>query len=139
MMKRYLAKLLVEKYGIKKGDDQGTKNKTNVRILKNSRKISGYNFSMQNPATPSDLQKIDQESKLLYYNALWDLKNRTLTKIKQFFSLFTVIKFNNTECNATNWAGTWQGVCLTSLECTQQNGSALGNCASGYGVCCVCK
>ena len=24
-------------------------------------------------------------------------------------------------------------------ECTQRGGSAQGECASGYGVCCVCK
>ncbi|KAL1502846.1 hypothetical protein ABEB36_007930 [Hypothenemus hampei] len=84
--------------------------------------------------------KLDQqETKLLFDNtaSLWDLKNKTINKIKQFFGLFTVIKFNNVECNATNWAGTWQGACLSSIECTQQAGLAMGNCANGYGVCCV--
>ncbi|XP_050299803.1 uncharacterized protein LOC126738482 [Anthonomus grandis grandis] len=73
------------------------------------------------------------ESKLFYSSYFWEIKN----KIKNLFSLFTIIKFNNTECNATNWAGTWQGICLTADQCTQSNGSALASCANGYGVCCV--
>ncbi|CAG9770245.1 unnamed protein product [Ceutorhynchus assimilis] len=125
MIKKYLAKLIVEKYGLSKRN-----NNTN----KNNRKYE--NNILSSNLTNNNL-KTDPESKFLYTNVLWDLKNKTISKLKQFFNIFTVVKFNNTECNATNWAGTWQGVCLTSAECTQWNGTALGTCASGYGVCCV--
>ena len=29
--------------------------------------------------------------------------------------------------------------CLTSSECSSKSGSAQGNCAAGFGVCCICK
>ena len=32
---------------------------------------------------------------------------------------------------------TMSGVCLTSDECDEQSGTKDGNCASGFGVCCV--
>ena len=31
------------------------------------------------------------------------------------------------------------GVCWTKEECAALNGIADGGCASGYGVCCICK
>ncbi|XP_066153722.1 uncharacterized protein [Euwallacea fornicatus] len=118
MMKKYLSSLLVGKYGF-------NTNAKKRKIYKNS------SVNLKGPK--QDLQ----EFKFLNADMLWDLKNKTIWKIKQFFSLFTVVKFNNTECNATNWAGTWQGVCLTTTECTQWSGIGMGDCASGYGVCCV--
>ena len=29
--------------------------------------------------------------------------------------------------------------CLTTSECSSKGGSAQGNCAAGFGVCCICK
>lgn len=114
MLKNYLTSFIINRYGPKR--------------KKNSTVLNNKHWKYE-----------EQESKFLFGDALWDLKNKTLTKIKQFLSIFTVVKFNNTECNSTNWSGTWQGVCLTNSECTQANGLALGDCASGYGVCCVCE
>lgn len=116
MLKNYLTSFLINRYGPKK------KNSTTAPILNNMH----WKYD-------------EQESKFLLGDALWNLKNKTITKIKQFLSIFTVVKFSNTECNSTNWSGTWQGVCLTNSECTQAHGLALGDCASGYGVCCVCE
>ena len=31
------------------------------------------------------------------------------------------------------------GNCYTKQECDQLGGTASGECAEGYGVCCVCK
>ena len=31
------------------------------------------------------------------------------------------------------------GTCYTSAECTALGGASSGTCASGYGVCCICK
>ena len=33
----------------------------------------------------------------------------------------------------------FQGVCLSSTECNSKSGTADGNCASGFGVCCTFK
>merc|ERR1711971_1185357 len=30
-----------------------------------------------------------------------------------------------------------RGLCITAEECTDQGGTASGNCASGFGVCCI--
>jgi len=50
------------------------------------------------------------------------------------FSLFSVVQFPNDECTTTM---AMRGVCLTAEECTSRTGgSASGNCASGFGVCC---
>jgi len=52
------------------------------------------------------------------------------------FSLFNVVKFKNTNCQTTN-AESLQGVCYTSQECSDLGGSAEGNCAASFGVCCL--
>jgi len=51
------------------------------------------------------------------------------------FSLFSVVTFPNEECR-TLMTGEMFGQCVTSEECTTSGGSASGNCASGFGVCC---
>jgi len=52
------------------------------------------------------------------------------------FSLFNVIKFKNTGCQSTS-DGNLQGVCYTKQECADLGGSSEGNCAAGFGVCCI--
>ena len=39
----------------------------------------------------------------------------------------------------TGSAGSLNGNCYTKQECDQLGGTAAGNCAESYGVCCVCK
>jgi hypothetical protein len=51
------------------------------------------------------------------------------------FSLFSVVTFPNNECT-TVMDPTMRGLCITAEECTDQGGTASGNCASGFGVCC---
>jgi len=51
------------------------------------------------------------------------------------FSLFSVVSFPNDECTTT-MDPTMQGICKTTEECTEDGGTASGNCASGFGVCC---
>lgn len=60
----------------------------------------------------------------------------TLTKESRMFSLFNVVKFRNTACQSTDTANL-QGICYTSQECSDKNGQEQGNCASGFGVCCI--
>nr|CAG4643746.1 EOG090X01OT [Lepidurus arcticus] len=53
---------------------------------------------------------------------------------EKFFSLFTIIKFANTNCYGTN---SFNGTCMTAAECTAAGGTVSGSCASGFGVCCT--
>jgi len=53
------------------------------------------------------------------------------------FSLFSIVTFKNDECSATSTAGL-KGICMTSTECGT-SGTADGNCASSFGVCCIVK
>jgi len=54
---------------------------------------------------------------------------------KKIFSLFNVVTFKNDGCTSSN-AGR-NGTCFTSTECNDKGGTASGNCAAGFGVCCV--
>jgi len=58
-------------------------------------------------------------------------------KDKKSFSLFSVLSFPNNECETTLTNNpVTSGVCLTASECTDAGGTAEGNCASSFGVCC---
>merc|ERR1719228_1129546 len=66
--------------------------------------------------------------------------SKNSTKIKQkegkVFSLFSIVQFPNDACSSTS--GTYKnGTCLTAGECSSRGGSAQGNCAAGFGVCCI--
>merc|ERR1719444_655779 len=52
------------------------------------------------------------------------------------FSLFSIVQFPNQQCTASSSSTTY-GTCYTSSECTAKGGSSDGNCAAGFGVCCV--
>mmetsp|Transcript_40621 Transcript_40621/g.63788 ORF Transcript_40621/g.63788 Transcript_40621/m.63788 type:complete len:401 (-) Transcript_40621:129-1331(-) len=59
---------------------------------------------------------------------------------EKILSLFNVIKFTNTPCTATTTIGgtAMTGTCLTEEECSKRSGGVKsGNCAAGFGVCCV--
>lgn len=62
-------------------------------------------------------------------HALPDRKDR-------MFSLFNVVKFRNTQCQATS-STALRGTCFTAQECTDKSGTSNGNCAASFGVCCV--
>lgn len=55
------------------------------------------------------------------------------------FSLFSVVTFKNEECmSETTFAGgATAGTCYTATECGDKGGTKSGNCASGFGVCCI--
>lgn len=53
------------------------------------------------------------------------------------FSLFSVVQFKNEQCTSKNTAGL-TGVCMTQTECSSAEGGTVdGNCAAGFGVCCI--
>jgi hypothetical protein len=60
-------------------------------------------------------------------------------KSSKHFSLFSVVTFQNAECtsDSTITGGATEGTCYTSTECSDKSGMKSGNCASGFGVCCV--
>jgi hypothetical protein len=57
-------------------------------------------------------------------------------KSEKSFSLFSVVTFPNNECTTTGNTP-MTGVCQTTEECSNNKGAASGNCASGFGVCCM--
>jgi hypothetical protein len=58
---------------------------------------------------------------------------------KKHFSLFSVVTFKNEECSSesTFTGGVTHGTCYTASECSDKKGTKSGNCASGFGVCCI--
>jgi len=52
------------------------------------------------------------------------------------FSLFSIVQFPNSGCTASSSSTTY-GTCYTATECEEKGGSADGNCAAGFGVCCL--
>jgi len=55
---------------------------------------------------------------------------------RKSLSLFNVVQFKNEGCQAVS-DNNLQGVCYTAQECTDLGGSADGNCANGFGTCCI--
>ena len=51
------------------------------------------------------------------------------------FSLFSIVQFPNQACTSASSTTTF-GTCFTSSECSTAGGTADGNCAAGFGVCC---
>nr|CAH7729702.1 unnamed protein product [Callosobruchus chinensis] len=112
MLKRYLVKLYKKKYN-------------NPNVTTPQPTIPSPKFGQVEPSSdPPKTKYID--------STLVSLKNKTLTKIKKIFSLFTIIKFNNTQCNVTYNGYSYLGVCYTASECQRLGGISVGSCAAGY-------
>jgi len=63
------------------------------------------------------------------------MANPSEDRTQKSFSLFSIVQFPNDQCQ-TNMVD-MLGICITAEECdAQEGGSAAGNCASGFGVCC---
>merc|ERR1711990_356464 len=58
------------------------------------------------------------------------------TRNGRVFSLFSIVQFPNLRCTSSTSSTTY-GTCLTSSECSTNGGSSDGNCAAGFGVCCI--
>merc|ERR1711937_127596 len=71
--------------------------------------------------------------------ALWVYTVAGDEKLAKHFSLFSVVTFGNEECTSSSSVagGATEGTCYSSTECSDKNGMSAGNCASGFGVCCV--
>lgn len=71
-----------------------------------------------------------------------DVDDTTSNREGKLFSLFTIVNFKNDACTSTSSISSGStsyrnGTCFTSSECSSKGGKAKGNCASGFGVCCV--
>merc|ERR1712156_14566 len=69
-------------------------------------------------------------------------KGKVQERDGKIFSLFSIVQFKNTACQSSVSlaSGSTQyrnGTCYTQSECSNKGGSAKGNCAAGFGVCCV--
>jgi hypothetical protein len=55
------------------------------------------------------------------------------------FSLFSIVSFPNDGCASQSVTGSKprNGTCFTSTECNEKGGTVSGNCAAGFGVCCL--
>ncbi|XP_074041849.1 uncharacterized protein isoform X2 [Leptinotarsa decemlineata] len=127
-------------------EKNSTKERINVLLKKYLSKLYSqkFNNSYKNeweatviPQSVSENEKELSPKTKYYDSSLWSLKNEKIQKINKLFSLFTIVQFNNSQCNATSSAGSYLGICYTTYECSNLGGTAVGNCASGYGVCCV--
>ncbi|XP_059078273.1 uncharacterized protein LOC131876800 [Tigriopus californicus] len=63
-------------------------------------------------------------------------KNETNFRQKRLFSIFNIVTFKNDPCTTTG-AGNLRGTCMDSTSCSSKGGTASGNCAAGFGVCCL--
>lgn len=54
---------------------------------------------------------------------------------KKLFSLFSIVTFKNQACSSLDPLR--NGTCFTSTECQNKGGVKSGNCAAGFGVCCL--
>ncbi|XP_017770277.1 PREDICTED: uncharacterized protein LOC108558006 [Nicrophorus vespilloides] len=121
MMRKYLVRMH------KKKGRKVNKDRTFNAVPFN--KKTEYNVAYQLP---------DTQGKFLSH-PLEHLKNKTKLFANKFLSLFTIIQFANSKCQASNSLTEYEGTCYLATECEQMNGIAMGNCADGHGVCCVFK
>jgi len=73
---------------------------------------------------------------VLTINSAADLNKIRAPGAGKTLSLFSIVQFPNQQCTGASSSTTY-GTCYTSSECSAKGGSADGNCAAGFGVCCV--
>lgn len=81
--------------------------------------------------------KILLMSVLVHMSLGFDLTTKTNDRRGKLFSLFNIVTFKQGPCRSISGD---TGVCMTMLECAQTgSGTPSGNCASGFGVCCLIR
>eukprot|EP00094_Tigriopus_californicus_P013861 TCALIF_13416-PA protein Name:"Protein of unknown function" AED:0.41 eAED:0.45 QI:0/0.6/0.45/0.81/0.7/0.81/11/0/201 len=73
---------------------------------------------------------------LVPHGAISQNTNETSSRQKRLFSIFNIVTFKNDVCVSTG-AGNLHGTCYDSTSCSSKGGTASGNCAAGFGVCCL--
>ena len=59
-----------------------------------------------------------------------------LAAVPSPLGLFTVVQFPNDACTSSSGL---TGTCVTAAQCDERAGTANGNCAASFGVCCLGK
>lgn len=54
----------------------------------------------------------------------------------RFLDVFQIVEFEHVSCTSSSGL---EGKCLHEYECKKSGGSTMGDCADGYGTCCVGK
>lgn len=144
LLKKYLIQLYRKKHqntflddNKKEVFDFSTEVSDNIETLDNSEENNKKFYDVLHDVPPNNLHV--NKSKLLDPSNLIILKNSTKLLANKFLSLFTIIQFPNTPCVGMSNLNYYDGTCYYSTECEAMNGTAMGSCANGYGVCCVCK
>ena len=57
----------------------------------------------------------------------------------KFFNFFQIVTFKNLPCSTREGSYESSGVCYTGQECEDRGGVGRGNCAAGFGRCCVIR
>merc|ERR1712141_300805 len=84
--------------------------------------------------SPQQILRMKWTTYLLFVASV-AMANPSKDRTQKSFSLFSIVQFPNDQCQ-TNMVD-MLGICITAEECdAQEGGSAAGNCASGFGVCC---
>ena len=55
----------------------------------------------------------------------------------KFLNFFQIVTFKNQQCTTKDGSDEATGVCYSAWECSNRGGEEKGNCASGFGRCCV--
>ncbi|RZC43179.1 hypothetical protein BDFB_008651, partial [Asbolus verrucosus] len=124
-----IAQKLTHMQKIPKFPEDNTRNRINLMLRNYLTKLYLQKYNNRGV-------KMDQESKL-FDSTFSGLKNKTKNFTNKFLSLFTIVQFPNAQCQSSSTAGDYWGTCYHQTECANMNGTALGDCADGYGVCCV--
>merc|ERR1719400_962479 len=74
-----------------------------------------------------------------YSSGVTASKDSVVDRTGKHFSLFSVVTFKNEQCTSetTLTGGARAGTYYSTTECSDKGGTKSGNCASGFGVCCL--
>lgn len=112
---------------------------------KNTHKQSSNHIMKPNIKLESTLSFLAARLKKLIYFSADESRPESkispqLSALGRFLNLFQIIKFENIPCTtARRPLRQLNGVCYHKVECKQLGGIAVDQCASGFGVCCICK
>lgn len=78
-------------------------------------------------------KKESNTSPLLRFSRRLDLNQTSKTR---FLDVFNMIEFDHVTCSSSDGL---EGICVHSYECESSGGTDMGECADGYGTCCISK
>ena len=77
---------------------------------------------------------ITTNNKISYFG--FDFIRKSTINVVSVLSMFNIVQFKNDPCPISD---SEEGICYREDECTQKGGVARSKCASGFGICCLCK